>query len=257
MAFDADVTACAAIVEKGDGLRFRTVMAAPLAVREVLFPLYAFNIEATRAPWVTQEPMIAEMRLQWWRDVCEEITSGGPVRRHEVATPLARVITPGQAQLLDQLVAARRWDIYKDGFDDAAHFDAYIDQTAGHLMWVAASALGAAEEAVVRDAAYGAGVANWLLALPELEARGRIPLLDGTSEGVRALAQTALNRLTKARRHRRAISKAARPALMAVGGSDTVLKAAIADPGRVAAGQLPQHPTAGPGLAWSALSGRW
>ncbi|TNF18762.1 MAG: phytoene synthase, partial [Rhodobacteraceae bacterium] len=62
-----DWQACAAIVEKGDPDRFASAMAAPVAARARLFPLYAFNLEVARAPWVTQEPMIAEMRLQWWR----------------------------------------------------------------------------------------------------------------------------------------------------------------------------------------------
>ena len=51
--------ACAALVEKADPLRFRAAMAAPVPARKVLFPLYAFNIEVARAPWVTQEAMIA------------------------------------------------------------------------------------------------------------------------------------------------------------------------------------------------------
>ena len=51
-------------------------MAAPVEARRVLFPLYAFNVEVARAPWVTSEPMIGEMRLQWWRDALEEIARG-------------------------------------------------------------------------------------------------------------------------------------------------------------------------------------
>ena len=39
MSFDADVTACAAIVEKGDPERFAAVMASPVAAREVLIPV--------------------------------------------------------------------------------------------------------------------------------------------------------------------------------------------------------------------------
>ena len=156
MKFDADLSACAAIIERADPLRFRASMAAPVAARRVLFPLYAFNIEVARAPWVTQETMIAEMRLQWWRDVCDEIANRGVVRRHEVATPLALAISPEDAVLLDTLAAARRWDIYKDPFEDAGHFECYIDQTAGHLMWVTARRLGATQEAIVRDAAYAA-----------------------------------------------------------------------------------------------------
>ena len=175
MTFDADLNACAAMVERADPWRFRAAMAAPVETRKLLFPLYAFNVEVARAPWVTQEAMIAEMRLQWWRDALEEIAKGGPVRRHEVTTPLARALAPEDAELLDELVAARRWDIYKDPFEDAEHFARYIDQTAGHLMWVAARRLGATQEAIVRDAAYATGIAAWLCAIPNLEEAGRVP----------------------------------------------------------------------------------
>lgn len=254
----ADFNACAGLVERGDPLRFRAVMAAPLSARLVLFPLYAFNIEVARAPWVTQETMIAEMRLQWWRDVAEEIGEGGAVRRHEVATPLVTVIAAEDAPLLDELAAARRWDIYRDPFEDADHFARYLDQTAGNLAWLAAKTLGTAEERVVRDAAFAAGVAAWLAALPELEARGRVPLLDGTAAGVKSLAQDALERLAKARRQRGSISAAARPALLHVGAAKPVLKAAIARPGAVADGALPDPIEADRlALPLRVLTGHW
>ena len=75
--------ACAEIVKRGDPDRFLAAMAAPPDARRILFPLYAFNVEVARAPWVTAEPMIAEMRLQWWRDSVEGIYAGEP-RRHAV-----------------------------------------------------------------------------------------------------------------------------------------------------------------------------
>lgn len=255
---DADFNACAGIVERGDPLRFRAVMAAPVAARRVLFPIYAFNIEVARAPWVTQEAMIAEMRLQWWRDVCEEIGAGDGVRRHEVATPLAGVIAPEDAALLDELAAARRWDIYRDPFEDAAHFARYLAQTAGNLAWVAAKTLGAAEEAVVRDAAFAGGVAAWLVAIPDLEARGRVPLVEGTPAAVKALAQDGLDRLARARGRRAAVSRAARPALYHVGAAVAVLRAAVADPNAVADGVLPDAVAADRmGLPLRVFTGRW
>ncbi|MGB3247020.1 MAG: squalene/phytoene synthase family protein [Sulfitobacter sp.] len=257
MSFDADLTACAALVERGDPSRFRAAMAAPVAARRVLFPLYAFNVEVARAPWVTQETMIAEMRLQWWRDVCEEIAGGQAVRRHEVATPLAAVISTEDAKLLDELVAARRWDIYRDPFEDAAHFARYLDQTSGHLTWIAARRLGEADETVVRDAAYAAGVAAWLRAIPRLEAQGRVPLLDGTSQGVADLAGGALERLQKARRGRGKISGPARAALLHVGQADAVLTAALHDPAAVAEGRLPDAVQSDRWLGWRVVSGRW
>ncbi|MBT7342217.1 MAG: phytoene synthase, partial [Rhodobacteraceae bacterium] len=65
--------ACANLVARADPERFAAAMAAPFAARAVLLPIYAASIEVARAPWLTQEPMIAEMRLHWWRDVFEEI----------------------------------------------------------------------------------------------------------------------------------------------------------------------------------------
>lgn len=228
--------ACAAVVEKGDPDRFTATMAAPVAVRARLFPLYAMNVEVSRAPWVTQEPMIAEMRLQWWRDALAEIAGGGEVRRHEVVSPLATVLSAGQAALLDDLVLARRWDAYRDAFEDEAHFRGYIDQTAGHLMWVAAQSLGATDEQPVRDIAFGAGVAQFLRAVPELEARGRIPLVDGRTDAVRVLAEGALAQLRRGRKAR--FPRAARPALWPAWQAEGLLKQVVDDPRRVADGTL-------------------
>ena len=59
------IQACADLVHRGDPDRFAAIMAAPVGARERLFPIFAFNLEVARAPWVTAEAMIAEMRLQW------------------------------------------------------------------------------------------------------------------------------------------------------------------------------------------------
>ena len=254
MDFDNDLNACAALVERGDPERFRTVMAAPVAARAKLFPLYAFNVEVARAPWVTAEPMIAEMRLQWWRDALEEIATGANARRHEVVTPLVDVLSADTAKMLDELIAVRRWDIYKDAFEDEAHFTNYIDQTAGHLMVAATRSLGAADEDVVRDAAFGAGIAAWLRAVPQLEAAKRVPLLDGRAEAVQDLAAGALRRLQKARASKAKISKAASIAMWPVVGADQLLKQVVRDPMSVAEGRLDARPKP---LIWAAMFGRW
>lgn len=233
-----DLAACAGIVERGDPDRFMAAMAAPVRARAVLFPLYAFNVEVSRAPWVTQEAMIAEMRLQWWRDALAEIAAGGPVRRHEVVGPLASLLSPAQAERLDRLVAVRRWDIYREPFDDAAHFRDYIEQSAGTLMAVAAECLGASDSAPAQAAGYASGVANWLRAVPALERLGRIPLPDGRPEAVRALAREGLARLDRAR----GTERRARPALLAAFQARALLRRAARDPGRVAEGRLDPSP---------------
>nr|WP_302476876.1 squalene/phytoene synthase family protein [Ruegeria arenilitoris] len=246
------------MVHRADPDRFMTAMAAPVQARAVLFPIYAMNIEVARAPWVTQEPMIAEMRLQWWRDALQQIAEGPTVRRHEVVTPLSRVLSPHLAAMLDEFVAVRRWDIYRDPFADEEHFEAYLTHSAGSLMVASAQALGAADETVLRDFGYAVGVANWFRAIPELEARGRVPLLDGTPDGVRQLAERALDRMAAARARRVDVSDQARPALYVGWQADRVLRRVLAEPGRVAAGALDVGEIRRrASLIWTASTGRW
>lgn len=239
-----DLTGCAELLRRGDPDRFRAAMAAPVAARRVLFPIYAFNVEVSRAPWMTQESMIAEMRLQWWRDALEEIKAGSVVRRHEVVTPLSTLLDADTTDLLDELVAARRWDCYKDPFEDAAHLDRYLTATSGNLMQVACHLLGNPKAPGLR-AGYGLGVANWLLACPELEAQKRIPLVDGSADGIRLLARSGLTALQQARIP---FAGSVLPAFWPASGAEKVLKAAIRAPHRVAQGTLPR-----PGRAIFAL----
>jgi len=214
------VEACAALVQRGDPDRFLATMAAPPALRARLFPLYAFNLEVARAPLVTAEPLIAEMRLQWWRDALAEVVEGRPVRRHEVTTPLADAIDPEGARLLDDLVAARRTDIASAPFVSADALVEYLDRTAGTLLWVAARAAGVRDgEEALRAIGTAQGLANWFLAVPALAARGREPLPDPTAAGVAALARAVLARFSCARppRQSRSVRLAAwrAPALLA------------------------------------------
>ncbi|KPQ13690.1 MAG: phytoene synthase [Rhodobacteraceae bacterium HLUCCO18] len=252
--------ACAELVARGDPDRFRAAMVTPPEARAALFPLYAFNVEVSRAPWVTEEPMIAEMRLQFWRDVTGEIAQGTAPRAHEVALPLAGVVRAEDAGLLDGLVAARRWDIYKDAFEDQAHFERYLDATGGNLAWVAARALGApdAAEGTIRDAAFAAALARFLVAVPELEARGRIPLVDGRPEAISALAAEGRGRLARARTARAGVPRKAGHALYDGWQAEALLKRAEADPLAVAEGRLSLGAF---GASWRlarlALTGRW
>jgi len=258
MTFDDDLVACAQAVERGDPDRFAATMAARVPARAILFPIYAFNIEVSRAPWVTQESMIAEMRLQWWRDALAEIRDRGVVRRHEVVTPLAHVLDREGAMLLDRLVQMRRWDIYRDPFEDMAHFREYIDATSGHLMLATARALGPVPEEPVRQAGRALGIANWLRAVPALEQAGRIPLVEGTPDAVRALANEGLQALAQARAARSAVPKAVRPALLPLWQAGPVLSQAAQDPRRVAEGRLEVAPVyARLALMGRALSGWW
>ncbi len=232
------VEACAELVERGDPDRFLSAMTAHPDDRGGLMVLYAFNLEVVRAPWVTAEAMIAEMRLQWWVDAIEEIYSGGAVRRHEVVTPLGALIADKglDRAAFDALIEARRWDIYKEHHKDQAAFDRYISDTSAGLMWLAAQALGASDtyKTAVMDFGYGAGIAALFRAIPALENAQKYPLVDGTPKGVSNLANCALTRMEAVKGLPNPVKAALRAAWMA----KRTLKTAAQSPELVALGGL-------------------
>ena len=255
------IAACAALVERGDPDRFLATMAAPPVARESLFPLYAFNVEVARAPWVTQEHLIAEMRLQWWRDVVAAPASGAALA-HEVAGPLHHVIHGKNLpiQTLDKLIAARRWDIGQNPFLTTADLTDYLEDTGAALMWLAALSLKAHEnsEQTVRNAGWATALATYFRAVPDLVARGRVPLPDPGPKAIATLAQLGLDRLDTAHENRASIPRHAAPALFPAWQTRALLTLAAKDPAAVAQGRLHQSEFARRGgLAWRGLTGRW
>jgi 15-cis-phytoene synthase len=248
------VAACAELVQRGDPDRFLAVMAAPVEARAQLLPLYAFNLEVARAPWVTQEPLIAEMRLQWWRDVVENAASGA-ARAHEVAGPLHDLIRDFglPVEVLDRLIDARRWDVHRDPHEGAEGLASYLEDTGAGLMWLAARALGAPDgaETAVRSYGWATAAAGYLRAVPELEARGRQPLPEGF--GAQDLARRGLEKLAEARAARKAVPKGVAPALLAGWQTEGLLHQVVA--GR----SSPELPEARKRwqLLWQAFTGRW
>ena len=258
MSFDADLIACAQLVEKGDPDRFAATMAAPVALRKVLFPIYAFNVEVSRAPWVTKEAIIAEMRLQWWTDALEEIANGGLVRRHDVVTSLAHVLDATAARELQKAVQARLWDVYRDPFEDQAAFSKYIEETSASLLRAASQALTGTMPDLLSDLGYASGLAQFLRAVPELERLGRRPLVDGRPEAVQGLARYGFDRLVKSRKRRSDLHKAAHPVTLVAWQAGPILRQAAADPRRVADGTLGTSEAYKKlRLVWQATTGRW
>lgn len=206
----------AAQVARADPERWRGAMTAPEDLRPGLMALYAFNLEIARAPYVTREPLIAQIRLRWWGDAIAEIYAGLPPRRHEVVQPLAAAIDAHglPRDLFDGMIDARGFDIAGEPHADRASLDRYISQTSGHLMTLAALHLGASEKAlpVVRDFAQGAGIAAFLRALPALAAQGPDPLPEDTDAGI--LARDALDLIARARARRAEVPAELLPALL-------------------------------------------
>ena len=234
-----DIALCAEMVWTSDPDRFLSAVTANSVVRDRLMVLYAFNIEVSRSAWVTAEPMVAEMRLQWWLDAIEEIFDGGEVRRHQVVTPLAKLVRSLglRRNWLDGLVQARRWDIYKKAHVDQDALNAYLAQTGGGLMGLTVAASGGDGSAGYE---YGAGcaVARLLMAAPALEKSGRYPLVDGTEAGVKLLAELGLTKVKASSRILCKTPRSARAALRADWLAQLILRQATLRPGLVSVGGL-------------------
>lgn len=249
----AGVQACAELVARGDSDRFASAMTAPVPAREVLFPLYAFNLELARAPYVTQDPIIARMRLQFWTDTLDEIAAGTPPRAHEVAAPLAHVVREAGADLirLHGMVEARVSDLGEGARRDVADVEAYARGTAGNLMAVAGAALGGTDVAAFERIGTAQGIANWLLAQPGLRAAGR-GFIAPSVKVYEDLARRGLELLAPVG------AGAATPALRAAWRAKGVLKRARAHPDAVMQGTIGGSEFARRGgLLLKSLMGAW
>ena len=169
MIFDDDVKFCASLVETSDPHRFRSIMAAPKKLRPYYFVIFAFNIEVSRAPYLTKEPMIAEIRIQWWLDALDEIIERKIVRKHAVATPLAKSIEKAQAKKLQKVVLARKWDIHSDKFESFYDLKNYLYDSTVILLQVASGSDFISSNKRFQDAGMAIALANYLVATPELK----------------------------------------------------------------------------------------
>jgi phytoene synthase len=161
-------------VRRHDPDRFLAALFAPAERRETLFLLAAFNHELARARETVREPMLALIRLQWWREVVE-----GASRRHEVATPLAEAMARGSfaADDLAAMLDGREPEAAA-GIATVADWQAYVRGTAGAFAAAAGRLLGA--DAALRErlrtlgTAYG--VAGQLRNIAALGRQGRCML---------------------------------------------------------------------------------
>jgi len=255
---NASFGACAALVKAGDPDRFLSAQSAPPESRKKLMAIYAVNLEIARAPWMSAEPVVAQMRLRWWADEIAKIYQGQRVDSHEILLALRDVIFDHNLpqSLFDAMTTARIFDIYSEPHESREDFGAYINATAGSVMELAARVLGGGAEMLnpIRDFAYGAGVANLLRASAELHSRGRHPLLANIVE----IVEDASAKLHNARAHRRSIPHSIRPALLAGWRADATLHEARKRPASIAAGLLEESPARKMlSLRWKTLSGRW
>jgi phytoene synthase len=185
---DNALVTCLENVRRQDHDRFLTALLAPANARPKLIALYAFNVEIARVRETVSEAMLGQIRLQWWREAIEALSTG-EVRGHEAATGLAEAFgTTGiDSAGLISLIDARERDLEDEPFADMAALEAYGAATSSALMMLAAKALAPDEAIAATETIKAAGIAyaltGLLRALPLHASQGRLYLpLDWLGE---------------------------------------------------------------------------
>jgi phytoene synthase len=148
----------AALVRKSDPDRYFCTLLAPEAHQDTLFTLYAFDHELARARMVASQPLLALIRLQWWREVVE-----GAEKRHEVATPLFRALAEGRLDraLCLRMIEGREMEA-EESLPDLAAFELYCLTAHGSTMAAAGAVLGAQDREALQRLGAGCG-AVWIM----------------------------------------------------------------------------------------------
>lgn len=126
-------------LKEADPDRVRGAMFADEAVRSRLLLLYAFHLELAKVPELVSEPMIGQIRYQWWRDAIAEIYETESVRKHEITTPLRALLLEYDIPRfwVDQLIDGRERDIDPRPFKGLTEAQDYCANTSGVLMKIA------------------------------------------------------------------------------------------------------------------------
>ncbi len=145
-----------------------------------LITLAAFAADLRRITESATEPMLGEIRLQWWRDSLDAMQTGG-----RVGAPLANALGDAIAAfrlpvpLLIAMTEARAFDLYDDPMADAAALEGYLAKTEAIPFELALRILGVTAgdaSALARPAGRAYGMTRLLARLPVDLARGHMPV---------------------------------------------------------------------------------
>ena len=123
-------SACADMLRTQDPDRFYACLFAPEDKRGALHALYAFSLELARIREIVSEPMLGEIRMQWWRDAL-----GGEARGDVSANPVAAALLDTVAiynlplQALRDLIEGRAFDLYDDPMPSRVDLEGYCGET--------------------------------------------------------------------------------------------------------------------------------
>ncbi len=241
MSLKKNYRSCKTLSRQVDKDRYLSALFAPKEKRRYLFALSAFNFEIARIRDHVSEPMMGEVRLQWWRDAIDS-KAAGDASRSPIASAIADTIRNFDLPpaSLHELIDARTFDLYDDPMETLEQLEIYLDSTSGSLMRLAARILTGSESTAVSETTTHAGrayaLAGLLRSFAHHASRGQVYMpvdvlarhgatrddIDSgrTTEGVKAalreVRDLARFHLMEAQKLMASLSKEALPALLQV-----------------------------------------
>ncbi len=167
-------------VRSHDFDRYLASLFAPRAARRALMALYAFNADVARIPQSVSEPMLGEIRLQWWRDALTTLEQGGTTG-NPVADALGAAIKTHELPVpyLLGVIDARAFDLSGEPMPDMQALKAYLQKTSGNLFALAARIVTGVKpdtklQSLAASAGFAWGLTNLLRNLPVHLSHGRL-----------------------------------------------------------------------------------
>lgn len=233
--------------------RYLACLLSPAEKRQSLAALYAFHAEIARVRDVVREPLPGEIRLQWWRDMLDDL-SGAKAEGNPLAQALIACVAEHKlpVPVLQGMIDARIFDLYDDPMESRTSLEGYAGETASALIQLASLILdpfsAARSASVAGHAGIAQTIAGTLLLLPLHRQRGQVyfpaELLaatgldrktflsgddrDAVTRAIRALVGLGREHLAQARSKANEISAGNRSAFLTVALAEPVLNRAEA-----------------------------
>lgn len=177
--YGPDYAYCDGLLRRDDVDRWLASLFIPQRFRPHIHALYAFSLEIARVREIVSEPMLGEIRFQWWRDALEG-TAPADAKANPVAAALLATIERFNLpkELLHELIDARLRDLYDDPMESVEALEAYTNATSSNLFRLAALILDGEEAVtglgVAGHAGIAYGITGLIRALPWHCVRGQV-----------------------------------------------------------------------------------
>lgn len=142
---------CLETVRRDDRDRYLLCVLAPATCRPALLALHAFNVAISRIPETVSEPILGQIRLQWWHEAIAAIYDKWTPPAHPIIAALTDVIARHHLgrESFERMLRARERDLEDWRPATLAELEGYATETAGEVLALSMIILGEKDEAAL------------------------------------------------------------------------------------------------------------